>query len=134
MNHPPQPSTYGQTKGFHRRLYQELLQAGYEHPDLLEMSLSKALLARYGSWQAVDQELGEGTFQGVKQRLGGLSTWRKAWSDVRREQKARYMATLAALAALRESVESCRKSGVSDQQILTKVQALVSAGNWRPAA
>lgn len=63
MNFAPQPSTYGQIKTFLRKLYDELLELGYSHAAIFGMSLRKALLARYGSPEAVDHELGEGTYQ-----------------------------------------------------------------------
>jgi len=62
------------------------------HPDLLSMSLSRVLLTRYGSPEAVDQVMGEGPFTGVKQVHGGLSAWRQPWSHVRKERKAQYIA------------------------------------------
>jgi hypothetical protein len=49
MNVPPQSSTYGQIKEFHRKLYEELLEHGYAHVNLFKMTLRKALLSRYGS-------------------------------------------------------------------------------------
>lgn len=141
---PPQPSTYGQTKRFHQGLYLELQQAGYSHADLQNMSLSKVLLARYGSIQAVDQFLGQGTFQGVKDPYGPWTPWRKAWSDVRREMKAGYLAQLAAKAAalqalkdsqdaLSDAINSCRAARITDPEIMRMVLEQLSPMAWKPS-
>lgn len=140
----PQPSTFGQTKKFHQGLYLELQQAGYSHADLQNMSLSKALLARFGSIQAVDQFLGQGTFQGVKDQYGPWVPWRKTWIDVRNEMKATYLAQLAAeaatLKALKESqdalsdaINRCRAAGITDPEIMRKVLDLLSPAAWQPS-
>ena len=109
-------------KDFHRKLYEELLEHGYAHVHLFKMTLRMALLSRYGSPEAVDQELGEGTYRGVQQVYGGLSSWRKPWSHVRNEWKARYIVQRKAIDALSEAVDQCRALGVPEDQIQLMVQ------------
>lgn len=127
MNTPPQPSTYGQTAEFHRNLYNELLQEGYGHPDLLRLSLSKSLVRRYGSPEAVDAALGEGTYQGVKQRAGGLSAWRVAWKRVKDQWRLRYAAEVTALSILEGGVEACLDAKVSPLKVRFTVERLLSS-------
>lgn len=145
MNHAPQPSTYGQTIDFQRTLFAELMQFGYSHPDILSMSLSKALLARYGSVPAIDLALGHGTAWGVRQPEGGLNQWRKPWARVREEQLAIYLDQLAAqedaLDALSESlevaiirIEECREARVAETEIRRRLQKLQSPKEWCQAS
>lgn len=133
MNTPPHPSTYRQTAAFHRKLFDELLQEGYSHPDIFRMSLREALLARYGTPDLVDAHLGEGTYRGVQATRGALVPWRMAWSRVRRKQKAAHAARQAALEALEgaieacnHAIETCQDTKVSDPEIRIAVAQLRS--------
>jgi hypothetical protein len=98
----------------------------YAHVDLFKKSLTKALSARYGSPEDVDQALGEGTYNGVKQSYGGLSSWRKAWSRHRDEQKARYLKQLKAMDALKDAVGACLDGEVTDTDIMNVVQKMLN--------
>ena len=125
MNTPPQPSTNGQIIGFYRKLYEELLDTGNAHLEILKLSVTKALLKRYGSPEAIDEALGEGTYKGVQQVHGKLVSWRKAWTTVKREQNARYLARQNSLDALMDSVDECMKAGATEADILKAVHKVM---------
>lgn len=136
MQEAPQPSTYGQIKTFHQKLFDELLERDIALVDLFGMTLRMALLARYGSPEAIDQELGEGTYRAIQQEYGGLSSWRKAWGRVKRERKAQYVARKKALDAISEAVDQCMGIGIMDADILNEVQKMLTppahVSRWKP--
>lgn len=96
------------------------------------MTLRKALLARYDSPEAIDYELGEGTYRGIQQVHGGLSSWRKAWSRVRRAQKVRYLTQVKALETLSASVDQCRAVGIPEQDIQCRLQKPLTNASVMP--
>ena len=67
--------------------------------------------------QAVDANMGEGTYSGVQQRLGGLGSWRKQWKRATAEHEDEFLSQCAALDHLRESAHRCQQLGVMDQDI-----------------
>lgn len=123
---------YGQNATFVRNLFEELLQEGFLLPMLLTPSMSKLLLMRYHTEEAIDRVLGHGAFKGVQQRSNEYTPLRKALQRVRKEQKAVYKKQLAdqkaALDALNEKVHECKAVGIHGSEILMKVQVLLSFG------
>jgi len=105
---------------------------------LLQLTLSKALLLRYESEEAIDLEFGPGTFKGVKRDISPTSPWRKPWRVVIAEQTIIYNERLAdqeaALDALNEKVHECKAAGVHDSEIMRKVQKLLSRGETPKAS
>ncbi len=123
----PKQSTHGQATKFAKRLFQELMDAGYESIQVCEMSLSEALLARFGTEIDVDACLGQGTFKGVKQPYGGLVTWRKPWNLVKKQQKELLVRQANALKELVSSVHRCMREAIPEAAILKAVkQSLLS--------
>jgi hypothetical protein len=110
-----------------RALFRELMDLGYEIIHICKMSLSKALVARFGSEEEIDGVLGDGAFHGVKQQYGELSSWRKPWSLVKKEQKAKYMKKMIVLGKLIASVNNCIQEGIADFTILETVQRRVAS-------
>ncbi len=135
MNLKPQRSTYGQTIGFMRNLFQDLLRAGYNHVMLLPLSLSQALLLRYGSEANINQELGPGTFKDVRSEVSAKSPWRKPWKRVIAEQIAIYQTVLnkqeAAIDGLKDKVSECIAVGVQDSEIMRKVMKFLNHRDFR---
>jgi len=122
----PPTTSYGDNIRFHRDLYSALRRSGYTYPDLWSMSVREALLAYYGSPDAVDARLGEGTYYGVQQPLRERSWWRKEWRRAVAEHKTEYLAQLDALEDLREAVHRCQQLGVSNQDIRVAVQTTMT--------
>lgn len=116
---------YGQTTTFLDNLYEELLTMGHAHDHLQGLSVSQALLARYGSGEAVDQAVAPGTFQGVKQPTGGLASWRKLWGNVHEEKEAIRLARTKATDTLIACLEECMAVGIPDSEIRSLVDAQV---------
>ena len=115
MSITPATSIHGDTIRFHRDLYTALRRFGFSHPEIKAMSVRQALLHHFGSPEAVDANMGEGTYSGVKQRLGGLGSWRKQWKRATAEHVDEYLAQCAALEHMRESARRCQQLGVMDQ-------------------
>lgn len=129
MPHAPQPSAYRQVATFHRELYDELVSLGHSPTDIFKLSLSKALVKRYGSGEAVDEELGEGTFKGVKAVYGELASWRKAWRNVLKEHKVRIQNRLKALWHLRVAVGECMEAEVTEADIIAAVEKTLNGAS-----
>ena len=123
---------YGQNANFVRNLIEELLLAGYPQPTLLGSSMSKLLLMRYHTEEAIDRVLGDGAFKGVQQRSNEHTPLRKALQRVKKKLKFAYKKRLAdqaaALAALKVKVHECRTAGFHDWEIIQQVQVLLSRG------
>ncbi len=123
---------YGQNANLVRNLFEELLLEGFLLPLLLTRSMSKLLLMRYHSEEAIDRQLGPGAFKGVQQKSNEYTPLRKALQRVRKELKAVYKKQLAvqktALDALNKNVHQCKAVGVPDSEIIEKVQVLLSRG------
>ena len=121
---------YGQNASFVRNLFEELLLDGFLLPSLLTRSMSKLLLMRFHTEEAIDRVLGHGAFKGVQHRSSEHSPLRKTLQRVREEQKAVYKKQLAdqeaALDALNEKVHECKAAGIHSSEILMKVQVLLS--------
>lgn len=118
MTITPVSYIHGDTIRFHRDLYTALKKMGLSYPEIKAISVSQALLYYFGSSEAVDANMGEGTYRGVKQRLGGLGSWRKQWKRATAEHEDEYKAQCAALDHLRESARHCQQLGVMEQDIL----------------
>lgn len=119
MIFPAKESTHGQKTDFLRALSNELRQEGFCDMEILEFSTSEAFLALFGTPEAVDQALGQGTFQGVKDQTGPMTGWRKLWKNVQAE--IRQDAQKAALAAVTIEIERCRQLELKDEEILCHV-------------
>lgn len=117
MSITPATSVHGDTIRFHRDLYTAMRRFGFSHPEIKAMSVRQALLHYFGFPEAVDANMGEGTYIGVKQRFGGLGSWRKQWKRATAEHEDEYKAQCAALDHLREAARHCQQLGVSDQDI-----------------
>lgn len=123
MKFPDPESTYGQKTDFLRALCKALLQEDNSTLRVLDCSPSEAFLAYFGSPEAVDQALGEGTFQGVKSPYGPLAGWRKLLKNVQAE--LRVEAQEASLATLTKSMELCRQLGLSEDEIQRHVESVL---------
>lgn len=123
-------STYGRNAKFVRNLFEELLLEGFPLPMLLTRSMSKLLLMRYHTEEAIDRVLGHGAFKGVQHRSSEHSPLRKTLQRVRKEQEAVYLKQLAeqeaAMDALKERIHECKAVGIHSSEILLKVQKLLS--------
>lgn len=127
------PAVRGTTKKL-RQLYKDLLEAGYTHPTILEMSVREALLARYGTPQEVDRVHGVGTYWGVQQPYKAKNGWRHLWSKVRAERRASFfVAREHALEGLRDALEFCRILGITEGEIHKVVNATNGrVSPWKP--
>jgi hypothetical protein len=90
---------------------------------ILEFSTSEAFLAFFGTPEAVDQALGEGTFQGVKDQTGPMTGWRKLLKNVQAE--LREEAKEAALATLTKDMALCRQLGLTEDEIQSHVEGVL---------
>jgi hypothetical protein len=123
---------HGDTIRFHRDLYTAMRRFGFSHPEIKAMSVRQALLHYFGSPEAVDANMGEGTYSGVKQRLGGLGSWRKQWKRAIAEHDDEYLAQLAALEHLRNAVRRCQQLEVMDPDIRIAVNSTLTTHSVVP--
>src|SRR5690348_13794182 len=122
MHHKPDPNIHGSVMNFFRSLFQALLQNGYSHPEILRMSLREALLVMFGSPDAVDDYLGDGTYRGVQETYGDIVPWRMAWWRVRREQEAVYIAWKIGCETLSDASQFLRDAKMTDREIVMMVE------------